>query len=58
MALSTLIAGYLYARVGASAYLAMGSLCVAGLIVTAVARAMPVPRPAAPAQPQSEGVGG
>jgi PPP family 3-phenylpropionic acid transporter len=58
MALSTLIAGYLYARVGASAYLAMGSLCAAGLLVTAVARAMPVPRPAVPAQPQSEGVGG
>ncbi|MDP2800512.1 MAG: MFS transporter [Phreatobacter sp.] len=58
MALATLIAGYLYARIGASAYLAMGALCAAGLVVTLIARAMPVQRPAAPVQPQSDGVGG
>jgi len=58
MALSTLIAGYLYARAGVTAYFAMAALCGAGLVVTAVARSMPVPRPAVPPQPQSEGVGG
>lgn len=58
MALSTLIAGYLYARIGASAYLAMAVLCGAGLAATAVARSMPVPRPPAPAQPQRAGEGG
>ncbi len=58
MALSTLIAGYLYARVGVGAYVAMAGLCGAGIIVTAVARSMPIPRPAAPVQPQSEGAGG
>lgn len=58
MALSTLIAGYLYARTGVGAYVAMAGLCAAGILVTAVARAMPVPRPAAPVQPQSEGAGG
>lgn len=56
-ALSTLIAGYLYARVDAKAYLAMAALCAVGMIVTAIARGMPIPRPMAP-QPQREGVGG
>lgn len=57
MAVATMAAGYLYARVDAKAYLAMAALCLIGIAVTAVARSMPVPRPAPP-QPQSEGVGG
>lgn len=65
MAIATLIAGWLYARVGAFAYLAMAALCLAGLAVTVIARSMPVERPGIPAggdsdaaQPQREGAGG
>jgi PPP family 3-phenylpropionic acid transporter len=49
MAISTLLAGYLYARVDARAYLAMAALCLAGMVVTAIARSMPIERPAVPA---------
>jgi PPP family 3-phenylpropionic acid transporter len=54
MALSTLVAGYLYARVDARAYLAMAALCVIGLAVTVYARSLPIERP----QPQREEAGG
>lgn len=47
-ALSTLMAGYLYARVDAKTYLAMAALCGAGMVITAIARGMPIPRPPAP----------
>ena len=49
MAVSTLLAGYLYARIDAKAYLAMAALCLVGMAVTAVARSMPIERPAVPA---------
>ena len=54
MAISTLVAGYLYARVDARAYLAMAALCAAGLAVTAYARSLPIEPP----QPQSDEAGG
>ena len=52
-AVATLIAGYLYARVGATAYLAMAGLTIAGVLVTAYARSLPI-QP----QPQRDEVGG
>lgn len=65
MALATLMAGWIYARAGAHAYLAMAALCLVGLAVAAYARSLPIERPGLPAagekdapQPQSEGAGG
>lgn len=53
MAVATLIAGYLYARVGATAYLAMAALTVAGVGVTFWARSLPILP-----QPQRDEAGG
>ncbi|MGL4290609.1 MAG: MFS transporter, partial [Phreatobacter sp.] len=58
MAGSTLLAGYFYSRIGSGAYFAMAALCLAGLVMTVVARSLPLPPHRPVFQPQSDEVGG